>query len=294
MVESDNPVAGGAMMSRLDIEEVIDLKFPTLSQGQKKVAAEIRRDLAGLAFLSAARIGNLAGVSEATVHRLASSLSFNSFSEMQEQMKANFIENRTIVRLRSSTDSRRGTAFHPDRVLATDIDNLRRTSGFAQSARIWEAAHLLETVDRIFVAGWKASIAVSGFLAYSLNFMLGKALLLQEGELAERVAYMAEDTLLIIVGFPRYSTITLKIAELARNVGAKIIVITDTPISPFCRFADVNLFAATASDGFLDSYTAPLALSNSLVQAVSHLQKERVLANLEKVEKGLKVFDKIL
>lgn len=276
------------------IEELIDFRFSSLSQSQKKVAVEIRRDLVGVAFLSAQRLGQLASVSEATVHRLAYALGFASFSEMQEHLKSSFLENRTFVRLKSSIHSKRGLAFRPDQALETDIDNLQKTLEFEQGERVWEAARHLQTAARIYVAGWKACVGVSSFLGYSLNFMLGNAMLLAgEGDLAERVAYMTREDVLIAVAFPRYSAIILKVVKMAKQAGVTVIVMTDSPVSPFCQHADVILYAAISSDGFLDSYTSPLSLSNSLIQTVGRLCNERVLGNLEKMESGLKEFREI-
>ncbi|WP_166242927.1 MurR/RpiR family transcriptional regulator [Paenibacillus turpanensis] len=275
---------------RKSIESIIDEHFQALSRSMKKAAEYIVRDSAGVAFLPAAQIGELSGVSEASVHRLAAALGFKGFADMQKHIQAGVIENRTVVRLRASTAGRLSETFRPERVMQTDMDNLRRTIELDQGEQLWQSAKLIGEAGRIFTAGWKASGGISSYLAYCLNFMLGCAQMLSMEEMAERAACLGKGDVLIAAGFPRYSAATLKVAEMAQANGANVIVITDHPISPFCRYADVSLFAATSSEGFLDSYTAPFSIANSLVQTVSQIRKERVMQQLEKMEHSLKAF----
>ncbi len=109
---------------------------------------------------------------------------------MQEFLKSKVMENRTIVRLKSSTETSRGQLFKPDQAQLTDIENLQKTLDLQQNVQIWAAADLICKAKRIHAAGWKASLSVSGFLAYSLHFMLGNCSLIQQGDVAERVAVL--------------------------------------------------------------------------------------------------------
>jgi DNA-binding MurR/RpiR family transcriptional regulator len=55
----------------------------------------------------------------------------------------------------------------------------------------------------------------------------------------------------------------------AKESGAKIIAVTDTPISPVGRIADLVLPAASAGAGMQNSMIAAMAVANSLLNGVA-------------------------
>lgn len=65
------------------LEELITKNYSTLTKGQKKVATYILRNPEEVAFLTSKKLGKNAGVSEATVIRLANALGISGFSEIQ-------------------------------------------------------------------------------------------------------------------------------------------------------------------------------------------------------------------
>lgn len=92
------------------------------------------------------------------------------------------------------------------------------------------------------------------------------------------------------MAFPRYSESTLRIAEYARERGCPIVAITDSPVSPLGRGAEVVLTAAVDSQAAATmSYAAPLSLTTALITGVALRRKEDVnrrLAHIEAVYSG--------
>ena len=66
-----------------DISERINAIYSTLSKGQKKIANAVLNDYDKVAYLTAARLGDLVGVSESTVVRFADELGFVGYSQFQ-------------------------------------------------------------------------------------------------------------------------------------------------------------------------------------------------------------------
>ena len=67
----------------IDISQRIRRKYATFSKGQKKIATAILQDYDKVAFMTAARLGRLVGVSESTVVRFAGELGFEGYAEFQ-------------------------------------------------------------------------------------------------------------------------------------------------------------------------------------------------------------------
>jgi DNA-binding MurR/RpiR family transcriptional regulator len=73
----------------------------------------------------------------------------------------------------------------------------------------------------------------------------------------------------LLYSFPRYSEINYSILELAKEHGAKVIVITDKITSPLAAYADYLLTASINGLGFTNSYVVPMCLSEAILLLVS-------------------------
>lgn len=161
---------------------------------------------------------------------------------------------------------------------------------WTDKADIRKAARMLLDADRIWIAGWRMGLSVTSFFSFVLKYMLGNCELIPQGGVAEYASYIKPGDLVFACGFPRYCSRTVKVATLAKEQGTKVIALTDSGLSPFAKLADTSLLAACKSTGFLDSYTAALSVVNALINEISHLEKERVKLNIEKMEVMFKQF----
>ena len=69
--------------------------------------------------------------------------------------------------------------------------------------------------------------------------------------------------------FPRYASATHRVAQWAKENKAKVIAVTDTPISAVGQLGDVVLLAASAGTGMQNSLVAPMAVANALLNGVA-------------------------
>lgn len=274
----------------MNIQQKIESIFETLTPGQKKVAYLILRDIKEVAFCSAKMIGEKALVSEATVHRFAQSLGYDSFSSMQTAIQELFLKDRTVTRLQMSMQTKHSSSWLEKHYL-TEMENLKETLALNQDQELLQAAQMLIDAKRIYVAGWRAGLAITSPLSYLLHYMLGNTRLIEQGQAAEYASSFQEGDVLIASGFPRYCTRTLALVEVAKKARADVIVITDGTLSPFVKPAAVVLYAYTYSQGFVDSYVAPLAVVNALILALSRLAPERVERNLVRMEDMFRLFE---
>jgi len=269
----------------MTIIERIEQNFDKLSPKQKEAAHLIKNHLHEIPFLTAKNIASRSGTSEPTVHRLAQSLGFENFSDMQLNVKKTVIERRTILRFADFVKVQEESSNSwLSKHFIQEIENIKTTMNLNSEASITNTAQLLLDSKHIYIAGWRAGLAITSPLSFILKYILGKCTMIPFGESAEYSAYFEKGDVLTVSGFPRYCKRTLKLCEIAKSSHAKVIVITDSSLSPFTRYGDVNLYAATISNGFLDSYAAPLALVNAIVKEIAYLDKRSVQDNLGKME----------
>lgn len=265
------------------VMERIKENFESLSASQKKVAHYLQKNVREAVLQSASKIASESGVSEATVHRLAHALSYDGFSDMHHDLQQYVLKDQRAVRNFIDTTSKHEDSWL-EKHFMQEIDNLRETMEGCNKALIHQAAITILQADRIWIAGWRMGLSITAFLQFVLKYMLGNCEMIPQGGVAEYATYVKADDVLLACGFPRYCSRTLKLATLAKEQGTKVIVFTDSELSPFAKLADVSLLAASKSKGFLDSYTASLSVVNAIINEIAYVEKERVKAHIEKTE----------
>ena len=110
----------------MKIEQLIREKISSLSAGQKKVAEYILQHLDSFSYSTLAKLSKEISVSETTIIRLAYSLGFESFSEMQRTVQNDILSVPTVIKDDSLLDS--GNFYQ--NIIANELGvNFRITSG---------------------------------------------------------------------------------------------------------------------------------------------------------------------
>ena len=87
---------------------------------------------------------------------------------------------------------------------------------------------------------------------------------------------------------------TQRAALLAKEAHTKVIAVTDTPISAVGQIADVILSAATTGAGLQNSFVAPMAIANALLNGVAATNSEHTLERYGRLAKVLDRLDAFL
>jgi DNA-binding MurR/RpiR family transcriptional regulator len=80
---------------------------------------------------------------------------------------------------------------------------------------------------------------------------------------------MKSEDCVVAFTFPRYASATHRIALWAKENKAKVVAVTDSPISAVGQIADVVLLAASSGTGMQNSMVAPMAVANALLNGVA-------------------------
>ena len=100
----------------------------------------------------------------------------------------------------------------------------------------------------------------------------------------EQLSRISDRDVMICISFPRYSSRTVEAMEFAHSKHAKLVAITDGPMSPLRDIADVCLMAHTDMASFVDSLAAPLSLINALLVSLGLHRKEALTEHFRKLE----------
>ncbi|MBW1980442.1 MAG: MurR/RpiR family transcriptional regulator [Deltaproteobacteria bacterium] len=258
-----------------------------LTPSQRRIMQYIMNHYEEAIFLTASELARRVEVSEATVVRLAQALGFDGYPGMQKKFRQ-ALQDRlsTVTRLEQTVDRAGHEGDVVLRVLQEDIQNLSHTLRDISIEIFAQAVADLQAARRIFVVGLRGAHAPALTLATYLRFLGKQAQLLMpgHGELWDLLQGLTAADLVLGISFPRYTRLTLEIVEYAWSQGARVGVITDSPLSPLARHANWVLTAHCGLDSFIESFTAATSLVNALLTAMSVQDPDRTLHILRERE----------
>ncbi|MCB2293515.1 MurR/RpiR family transcriptional regulator [Clostridium algoriphilum] len=272
--------------NKQDLMRSIQIKFPRLSKGQKLIAEYILKHYDKAAFMTAAKLAISVGVSESTVVRFADELGFSGYPKLQKSLQE-LIRNKltTVQRIELSNDyMTQENALKS--VLKADMENIKATLEKINYQTFEDIVNSLFKARKIYIIGLRDSAALAEFLAFYLNLILDNVKVVAYGvsDIFEQMLNVDEQDIVIGIGFPRYTTRTIEALAFARSKNAKIVVITDSLLSPLATNADYTLIAQSNMTSFVDSLVAPLSVINALIIAVGLREKEKITSTFSTLE----------
>ncbi len=255
------------------------------SKGQKRIASYILENYDKAAFMTASRLGILAGVSESTVVRFASGLGYDGYPSMQRALQ-DMIRSRltSTQRIQAAGDMYQNVL---PAVIQSDIDKLRQMLSQARQGEFDRVVDKIMTSRHVYILGVRSSSFVAGYLHFYMHLLSENVTLIQSnaaGEMFEQMLRMGSGDVLIAISFPRYSKVTINTVKFARDRGAEIIAITDNELSPVYQLSQAALLAPCEMISFVDSMVAPLSLINALLVALSNRYGADVSATFAELE----------
>ncbi len=272
---------------KTDILGRIKQDFATYSKGQKLIAAFILENYDKAAYMTAAKMGTLVGVSESTVVRFATQLGYAGYPEFQRSLQEVIRSKLTSVQRIQVTNSRIGDGDVLESVLTADAEKIRRTLEGIDKGSFDEAIKKIVGAKNIYIIGVRSSSSLAGFLNFNLRLIFSNVHFVQTtsgSEMFEQLMHMGEGDVMIAISFPRYSKRIINAVEYARSVKADVIALTDSPSSPIAEYADQLLTAQSDMASFVDSLVAPLSIINAIIVGVSRVKGEEISRQLEKLE----------
>jgi len=274
------------------IEATLRVAFGTLGRGQQKVAEFVLNRGIEACYLPASRIAELAEVSHSTVVRLAQSLGFDGFPNLQEVLQEQLLRGLSAPQRLELGSSQ---MIVPQRegeekalvasLLQADIAELENMKKSFSAADFMRAVELLDEARQIHVVGLRASAPQALILAGGLRQIRPGCHLLEPGfgDLVDQLVDIAQDDLLVCMSYARYAKDTVRCVEYARTRSAPSVALTDSKLSPAAQLADVVLVVPTHLTYFVVS-VASISLIGALLSALALRRREGGQARLERLE----------
>ena len=274
-------------MNKNDLIHRIRKNMPKLSKGQKLIANYILDHYEKAVFLTAAKLGNIVGVSESTVVRFANELGYDGYPRFQDALEELVKSKLTAMQRLEVTTDRIDTNHVLKSVLQMDEEKIRSTREQMDEASFNQAIEKIMGAKTIYVMGVRSCAGLASFLGFYLNIIFDNIKVVNTNsisEMFEAIHRIGEEDVIIGISFPRYSKRVMKCLEFAQSRKASVIAITDSYISPIANYADYALIGSSEMVSFVDSLVAPLSIINAIIVAISLRKKDEIAVNLERLE----------
>ena len=281
-----------------DLLQIIEQSMPTLSKSQRSIGRYICMHYDKAAYMTAAKLGAIVGVSESTVVRFAIELGYDGYPALQQALRELIRTRLTALQRIEITNDRIGDADVLDTVLSSDIDKIKDTMESISHEDFNRAVDMILGARTIYIAGARSSASLASFLGFNLNLVFDNIKNVQASggsEIFEQLIHIGPGDVLVGISFPRYSKRIINAVQYAKNNGAHVIAITDSRVSPLAQHAAALLTAKTDMASYVDSLVAPLSIINALIVAISRKKKselEGIFDRLEGIWHEYEVYDK--
>lgn len=250
--------------------------YEDLSKRLQQIARYVLDEPNAVALETLAVIGERAGVQPSAIVRFAKAIGFESASQMQKVIRDGLIAGSTVLgyseRVRQFSEggaSRSGgrpadvlSEFVEGNVLA--MNNLRE---LVKAEDLRRAVDLITEAETVYVVGFRRSLPVSSYLAYSLQQLNKRTVFVDGvgGMTRQQIQTIGPDDLLIDISFHPYAEETVQAVQTALTHEAKVLSISDSLVSPTAKPATLALQVKEAEIRKFRSLAATMCLAQALV-----------------------------
>ncbi len=271
----------------IDFSQIISDNYKDLTKSEKRIANYLRKNQEESAFLSAGEIADRLGLSEATLVRFARTLGFSSYPAMRTVLQENFRRRVThSARLRGRLEDLRQGGDIFERLVVSEMDYLTQALETVDRPSLQKAVSLLNSCEHIFVFGTGPSISLVELIELRLNRFGRQVVPLTSSgrEVLEPLMLMTDRDLLFMIGFFDITPIQQLVLDYANEIHCPVIILTDTLGSIVGDKANIVLAARRGPMAEFHSLVVPMTIINTLLLALANDDKEKVMANLDKLD----------
>jgi DNA-binding MurR/RpiR family transcriptional regulator len=283
------------------ISDRINDKLDDMTRAERQLALSILENYPASGLGPLATLAKGAQVSVPTVARMVQKLGYSGYPEFQADLRDELGAIAKGPIAKHETLAGAAPSGHIlNRFTDAVIGNIRNTLAHIDPDAFDDACALVADQKRhLYIVGGRITHTLAEYLFMHMQMIRPNLTHVQSTSNAwPHYLLNAQDgDVFVIFDVRRYENNTLKLAEMARARGAKIILFTDQWRSPVHRLADVCLTARIIVPSAWDSAATTLLLVESMISAVQTLNwdttKDR-MQDLEEIFDNTRLFRKFI
>lgn len=269
-------------MDSSELQRKLAETAPSMPNKARRVTEYLLSHMREASYLSIGAIADNLNVSKAQLVRVAHMLGFDGYAELK-----NAIQEAVLEQINPSallTRAQRSDSTVEESIYRAELVNIEDTMKQISDRDVDYFCDLLSKAENIYCVGWGISSLVIEMLQLRLIVMGLKATLFRRSGLTlwEQMRCVKKGDVIITCELPSYTVEVSEAIAIAKENGAKIITISDSPAAPVCRSANLSFFVSASSPTFGCSIIGPLFLTHILTSALAISLGDAVKEALDK------------
>ena len=270
----------------MDIIKKIEESYSEMTKKQKVIADFMLQNTDTLTFISLRELSQQTGVTEVTILNMCKMLGFNSFNEVKYEFRKllgngerqQFYEGNEYYQIDIPEYELSDEEMFFQELRQEELQLVVDTFREMDTKKMLEVAENIVDAQKVVICGRGISYLLTDFLATGLaGGEIGSIKV--NTELNENVfatlPLIDKHTVVVAFSFPDYYFATDKFAGYAKELGAKVIVITDSENAAICSHADRLILVKSNTRLALNTLSSPTAVVNLLISAVRIVGKNK-------------------
>lgn len=281
---------------KLQFRERVNRVYPRFTQGDRTIADHLLRTYPTGLLESASAIAQTLGLHVSTVTRFFPKIGYANIKAANRDVREalDFLMASPMARARERDRAVRGDTALFREVQRLDLKNIQDTFtdlSLADARRFLRL--LLDRKRSVYVFGARKHFALCFYAFIQLNGVRENVFLAPTGNfyVADLLTRVRPGDVLWLFDFRRYPRIGSKVAEYCKQVGAAVVLFTDSPLAPAARHADLRFISATSGAAPFDSYAGCVSLTNAFLAEYVRRTPEAVRKRYEMQEALFRHFD---
>lgn len=244
-------------------------KQKTFSKGRKILAKFITESYEEAAFMTAAQVGKIVGVSESTVVRFASDLGFDGYPGMQKAMQR-------LLHRKMSPDCQTDTNYYDNDAISkafrSEMDSIRRTALSLDRNTFHKVVTSISTCHSIYIVGTGSDALLAEYFGNHLSLLFKNVHIitgLATSDLLNKLLFIDANDVIVgidVAGFPAMLETAIRHCN---AIDATTIAISNSKDSLLANNCDHVLLVKCEDSISAGSVVAPISLINALIRALS-------------------------
>lgn len=285
---ADNRLIFMKSLNALTVAERIRGKYARLTRAERKLADVILENYPVSGLGSITVIANKAGVSAPTVIRMGKKVGFTSFPLMQAALHAELGATLSTPIAKHDCWAEGAPNTHIlNRFADAVTNNMRQTLRLINPEQFDAAATLLTEQKRaVYIVGGRLTHALADYFFTHLQVIRGGTTLIapNANTWPHYVLNMQKDDVVVLFDIRRYEHDTLRLAEMAKERRAILILFTDQWGSPVAKHATHSFHSRIEAPSAWDSSVVSLLIVESLIAAVQNKTWQKTRHRIKMLE----------
>lgn len=268
------------------IQEQISRAWNDLSNAQRKIAEYVLGNIEDAAFMTAEKLAEACDVSEASVIRFANRLGYERYSELQTELRIGMREKlyqHDRFERSASLKSAGSSVKIAQKSMLSDIKGIEKTMASIKESTLNSVASHIVSARNVYVIGTHSTYGIACYFANTLGWIRDNVFLIDEvhSPTFDRVADSNSADVFVAIGFPPYTSTTVRYIEGARKRGTYCIGITDLPLSPIAMRAHETIYVYDEKLFFDDNLAPTVSVLSALLALIGAYDYEAAKRHLK-------------